>query len=449
MLIILGLIVLSHLVILSKLVFLPYPEFFVYPYLTNNGLIPYKQIFDQHFPGLMFLPINLSNLGFHTPTDARIWQFGVVIIIQILIFVVANYIFKSKLKAIYTNILFLIWQPFFEGWVLWIDSFLPVFYLSSFYFLLRGEDSKNYKYYLYSGLIFGIATVFKQVVIPLVILIVVYLIILKKLKAVKYFLIGYIPIPACLVIYIFLKGYFKEFWYWAVTFNMTIFAQFGRKFATFGELTRSGFMFGFGFLGIFLTKNKSKILLSIFILGSLVAAYARFDLVHLQPALPFVTLATIYFFSSLNKKLKLAFLGVYLAISIYFLRTFYISHLGSKVFFFDKDTYQIAEEIMKLTSPNEKIFIFGASPHLYQLTNTLPAGDIFVFQFPWFIYVTENKLLAAVQRDRPKIVVSDRSVTIQGQKIVEYAKVLDKYLEANYHQIYMNGTTRILQINEY
>src|SRR3989338_3479932 len=71
----LGLILLTHILILSKLIYFPYPELFIYPYLTNHGLKPYSQIIDQHFPGLMFLPLNLDNLGMTTPEIARIWSF--------------------------------------------------------------------------------------------------------------------------------------------------------------------------------------------------------------------------------------------------------------------------------------------------------------------------------------------------------------------------------------
>ncbi len=62
-LILLLFIILIHIFITFKLIFFPYPELFIYPYLTNHGLLPYKQILDQHFPGLMFLPINFNNLG--------------------------------------------------------------------------------------------------------------------------------------------------------------------------------------------------------------------------------------------------------------------------------------------------------------------------------------------------------------------------------------------------
>src|SRR3990167_11274587 len=95
--IILFLIIITHIFLLSKLVFFPYPELFVYSYLTKQGLIPYKQIFDQHFPGIMFFPVNLATLGIDTPQEAQILHLGIVILTQVILFVIGRKLFKSNL----------------------------------------------------------------------------------------------------------------------------------------------------------------------------------------------------------------------------------------------------------------------------------------------------------------------------------------------------------------
>jgi hypothetical protein len=177
---ILGFIILIQLILLSKSVFFPYPELFTYPYLTSHGLISYKQIFDQHFPGLMFFPVNLFTLGMTTPQMARLWQFALVVLSQIILFLVAKKIFKSNILALSANILYLIWQPFFEGWVLWVDSFFTIFLLPAFYFSFKAKEGRGKFDYLLAGLFFGIALLFKQVVIPLVALVLLLYLLDKK-----------------------------------------------------------------------------------------------------------------------------------------------------------------------------------------------------------------------------------------------------------------------------
>ncbi|OGM05499.1 hypothetical protein A2125_00275 [Candidatus Woesebacteria bacterium GWB1_43_5] len=441
---VLGFTILLHITVLSNLNFLPYPELFVYPYLTNKGLLPYVQILDQHFPGVMFLPINLDNLGMHTPADARVVQFAVVITVHIMLYFVARRLFGSNLKALASNFLYLVWQPYFEGWVLWIDSFLPVFYLLAFHQLLVYFDNKKKKHLIIVSLALGAATIFKQVVIPLVVLLCVYLYLKRRnLNEIYYFLAWYMLLPLVMVSYLFLAGVFSNFWHWTVVFNLTTFAAMGRKYVSLPELIRVGFVFSFLFLGLVYKKDRRHfILIAVFVVGSAFAAYARFDFVHLQPALPFVILGTVGVLTKTNSIQKLL-IAVYLAGSLFILRGFLQSHTGNRVFFFERNEIQISEKIRVLASPGEKIFLFGVTPNIYQMTGTLPAGDIFVFQFPWFVVESETRLLEGLARDRPRVVVADREVTIQGAKITDYASKINRYILENYVEVDRVGSGQI------
>ena len=113
---ILGAILLTHIFIFTKLIYFPYPELFIYPYLTNHGLKPYGQILDQHFPGLMFFPINLDNLGMNTPEGAKFWSISIVIIIHLMIFLIGSEIFKNRLSQLMNMLKAeLVFQELFKG----------------------------------------------------------------------------------------------------------------------------------------------------------------------------------------------------------------------------------------------------------------------------------------------------------------------------------------------
>src|SRR3990172_1903049 len=96
-------IIFVHLLILLKLVFFPFPELFYYPYLTNNGLIPYKQIHDHHFPLLFFLPVNLATLCMTNEVVARIWLFAFVLTPHLLIFFILKSIPRDTRKSLLGN----------------------------------------------------------------------------------------------------------------------------------------------------------------------------------------------------------------------------------------------------------------------------------------------------------------------------------------------------------
>lgn len=437
---ILAAILLMHVLILTKLIYFPYPELFIYPYLTNQGLKPYSQILDQHFPGLMFLPINIDNLGMQTPEVARIWSISIVLITHVMLFLVSRKFLKSQTKAILINFLYLIWQPFFEGWVLWIDSFLPLLLLPAFYALYKQK-------FFTVGILLGLAVVFKQTIIPLSVLVLIYIFWkMNNFRTGLRFLLGlFIPIGLMLV-YLIGIGVFGDFWYWTVIFNLTTYAQFGRGTGpTLAHLSRVILVFGTPFLIIRKIKLPEVQILIIFLIGALVGLSTRFDFVHFQPALPFALLATVYGLGGLGGLGRLGAITLYGLIAVWWLIIFYKGHLGDRVISFDSDIQSLASKVTDYTNPGEKIFVYGAAPHLYQMSSTLPVGEVFVFQFPWFLKVSEERILDGIKRDKPDIVVSDRTVIIEGQKITEFAKALDQYIVNNYSIIDNVGSTSIMR----
>jgi hypothetical protein len=446
-------VILIHIFVLSKLIFFPYPELFIYPYLTNNGLLPYKQILDQHFPGLFFLPVNLNNLGMISPEIAKIWLFGIVAVTHLLIFWAGKNIF-SKLRWVFlTNFLYLIWQPFFSGWALWIDSFLPLIVLPAFVLVKKYFDNKSNKTLILfgAGFLLGIGVVLKQVLIPLIALLGLFLIFKRaSIKEILVYTAGVVINPILMIIYLLLINVWKDFWYWTVVYNLTIYSEFGRKSApAFGFLTRVGLVFGSAIFLLFGKHKNNVSLLSIFLIGTLVCVYGRFDFIYFQTPLPFALLAFVYGLSNISNRYYKGFiLVIYLLITIWWTSIFLKGHLGNDILSFDKQTLQIADKVTSLTKAKEKVFFLGTSPHLYQITDTLPAGDIFVFQFPWFYLVAEGRILDGIKSDPPNIVIIDDQAVIEGQTVKEFAPQVYAYLIENYQVIDQVGTARILIQNE-
>ena len=441
--ILLVFIVLVHGLILTKLQFFPYPELFIYPYLNNSGLKPYQEILDQHFPGLMFLPINFDNLGMTDPQIARIWLIFIVIIIQLFLFLIARSILKSEKKALFVNILYLFWQPFFEGWVFWIDNLLPLLLLPSFYCLYKNK-------FFICGLLLGIGIVFKQTLIPLTFLVLIYSFWDSRDRHQIIKLVGGILIPMALMLLYFISiGVIKDFWYWTVVFNLTTYAKFGTSTpASVGFVTRVLLVYSTSILLWFHKDRRLIQILFLFLAGSLIGIFDRADFVHFQPSLPFVLLATALGVYSISKTTLAKFgIFIYVVITFWWQKVFYSGHISNKVLLFDEQTKQTALKIRQYTNVGEKIFIFGAVPQLYQMSETLPAGNIFVFQFPWFLAVAEGRILEGIEKDQPKIIISDRTINIEGQAITDYAKNIDQYIQKNYKIIDQVGTTSIMNRN--
>lgn len=429
-------IIILHVFILSKLRFFPYPELFVYSYLTKNGLIPYSQIFDQHFPGVMFFPVNLATLGIDTIYEFRYLQLALVISTHVALFVVSKKLFRFGYMLLTSNILYLLLQPYYEGYVLWIDSFVPLLLLVSFYFLIRSLKKTNFLELFLSGLFIGLTILFKQVTLPFAFIL--WLFILFKYRNIKYltsYSIGVITPLLVLALYIFSVGAMSDFIYWTITFNLTIFSEMGRKYASVHELIRLVPALIFGpliLMNLKYLKDAKLITILLFFLGGLFYIYARFDFVHFQPSLVFAILLITYVINLIDNKMKFMIICFYIAFIFILLLPFYKGQSGHDVYFFGNTETQIAKEIRQLSESQDRIFAFGTLPHIYYLADRMPAGNQFVFQFPWFMRIAESKILSGLLDDYPKVVIRDSNSTTAGINLLSYMPNIDNFINEKY-----------------
>ncbi|MDP3758806.1 MAG: hypothetical protein Q8Q86_03730, partial [Candidatus Daviesbacteria bacterium] len=316
----------------------------------------------------------------------------------------------------------------------------PLLLLPAFYAFYR-------KWFFAAGLLLGVAIVFKQTIIPLSVFILIYILWrTRNFQTCLRFFLG-LSIPVSLMLaYLVSIGVFRDFWFWTIIFNLTTFAKFGRGGGpTLAHFSRVLLVFGTAFLVVRKIKSTEAQVLLIFLVGTLIGLSTRFDFVHFQPALPFALMAFVFALESLGKFRGLGVITLYSLIAVWWLVIFYKGHLGERVIAFDSQTKNLAAKIRNYTNPGEKIFVFGAEPHLYQMSETLPAGDIFVFQFPWFYQIAEKRILEGIIKDQPRIIVSDRTTKIEDRKITDFGKDIGQYINQNYEKIDSVGTTDILR----
>lgn len=424
-----------HAFLLTKLMFFPYPEMFLYPYLTNIGLIPYKEIFDQHFPGLLFLPVNFNNLGMTTPEAARVWLIIIVMITHILLFITAKKILADSKNAVIANVVYLIWQPFLEGWTLWIDSFLAIFLIGALFFLLDFVKSKKHFDLIIVGILLSVAVVFKQVVLPLGFLVFgLIFITTRSAKVSLYFLIGFIPPLVAMVLYFWWIGALRDFWFWTIIFNATTYVQSGVKGFDYHKILKIAGVFSpVVFLPIIRMSRVVKLWLLVFFIGSLGGVLDRPDFIHFQPNLPITCLIiSLVVFDIRRLFWGKMFLVGYALLIVWWSVIFYKGHIGEKVLFFDDTTVKTAQLIRSYTNPGEQIYLFGPIPHLYQMSNTVPVARIFAFQFPWFLKHTEGMFVAGLKNEQPNLIVRDKTVTIEQQQLNKFAAKINTYIDDNY-----------------
>ncbi len=436
-----------HVFILTKIIFFPYPEIFVYSYLTTKGLLPYKEIIDQHFPGLFFLPVNFYTLGIKTPLGAFFLHAVTIIINHILLFLIARKISKDSKFLLILNLLYAFWHPFFEGYVLWIDSLVVPIFLFAFYLLISKDlNAKFYSAFL--GLVLGLSLEMKQVSVVLIFLLVGLFFLEKRYKTIFWFLVFMVLVELPVIIYFVKMGVIKDLFYWTITFNLTTFAQMGRKYPSLFDLVKAFWVYWPVFISFWLIyfRKDFKILklLSVFLLGTLSFVYARFDFVHLQPSLPFVLISLYYLFLNLQPNILKIGLLFYFLFSFYLIIPFYQWAWGKDVLFFGDLEKRLVDKINNYSESEDKVFAFGTTPHLYFLANRLPPGNVFVFQFPWFMREAEEKILSGLITDPPRVVVRDKHAQVQGINLVSAMPLIKEYIDQNYVEAEKLGPLDIL-----
>jgi len=433
-----------HLFIISKLVFFPYPELFIYPFLAKGGLLPYKDIFDQHFPSFLMLPFNFYDLGLTSVVSAKLFLTGSVALSHLLIFVLSKKIFGKSLFLV-PNLFFVLFQVPFDGRVLWLDSFLAPILLLSFFGLYKFFEKERVEFLVLSGLALGLAFFFKQIILPLILALAIYLYFktksLKKVLVFSFF--SFLPL-GFLVIWILKKDLLQDFFYWTFRFNFEVYAKMAKKLPSPRQVLAVFYLFIpclWTLLGGI--KRKFAVPMFLFLLLPLVGAITRFEFIHIQPAIPFAALFVGSFVASLNKKTRLIF-AAYGFLGIFLFATYLRGHVGSEVYFFDEVTFKTAQKVKELTRSDERIFIMGSQPILYPLSQRLPAGRVFTVNVFWNMVVAQDRILDGLERDIPKVVVRDTSSIIDGKKVIDFSQKINSFIEERYIKIDQIGANEIL-----
>jgi len=164
-------------------------------------------------------------------------------------------------------------------------------------------------------------------------------------------------------------------------------------------------------------------------------AYARFDFIHLQPALPFAILLGVALFSKIPVKIRIVGSIIYILAALYLVLPYYMFNWGDRVVFFGELERKVAGKVLDYAKKGDVIFSFGTTPHIYYLTETLPPGKLFVFQFPWFMREAEGKILSGIINDPPKVIIRDIKATTGGMKLIDYMGNIDRYVVDNYQTV--------------
>ena len=290
--IILSLIIILHILILLQTVFWPAAEFRILPYLTAKGLVPYKDIIDQHFPGIFLFPINLFTIGLANPLGLRLMQIFIVASTHVAIYLITRKLKNSGRYSFYSNIMYVFAQTLFEGYVLWIDSFISPLVLISYLLLISETKGAGFRLTFLSGIFLSLALLFKQLIVLVFGLVFIVLLLFRaNKKRIFMFALGFVLPVIFMLIYFSSRQLMNDFFYWTIIFNSKVYPEYAFRLPTLKEIL---ILFVITAPFIVLTvreyikeKRRNILFLSAYALPLLIFIYGRYDFVHLQPFIPF------------------------------------------------------------------------------------------------------------------------------------------------------------------
>ncbi len=378
----------------------------------NKGRLLYQGIFDNK-PPLLYVFYGIFNGDQFLLRLASI-IFGILAIITF--FYLAKKLFKKRVAIYVSTFVFTVFfgLPIIEGNIANAENFMLFFILSAFYLAIDHFKAKwENKMFFWSGLVLGIAFLFKIIAIFDLAALIVFLIIIKTpdnfsgklykklasgLKDLCWLIVGFLIPILTTVIFFFTQGAFQDFITATFLSNINYVGYHNKLIIPQGFLILKLILLIIFIAFIYLKRHKlttQTILIWIWLGFSVFNAmfsqrpYTHYLLVLLPS---FSLLAGLIFEEKRLKKLNILFILFLLVIAfeyfwIYTKVTPYYANFINFITnnksvaeyqrFFDKKTpidYQIAQYINENTTEEDSIFIWGNNPQLYKLTNKLPPG---------------------------------------------------------------------------
>lgn len=408
-----------------------------------EGVPLYQAIFD-HKPPLIYILAGLTKTIFFFRTTLLLSM----MVHTVLFWKLARLFWNGKnAKWSYLSsgvFVLLTSLPIFEGFIVNAELLMMLPVTLSLLLVWRVED-KDWKRYLSAGLIAGVGWLYKVPVVMDVLAIALYLFVFrpKSLRgslaglakpAFWLYLAGFAAPLLSTFVYYYLKGHGPDYLATVLTVNLGYVSSWTTSSWSFNPLKsglaiRGAALFGFSLL-LYILRNRLDRRL---VFGSLWLAFSLFGALlstrpyphYLQePIVPFSLLVPFLFVTErmvgwvimailagagVMTQLSVKFLG-YQTLPVYQNFVSYMAGKISKEEYYGKfdnarRNYVIANYLDERLLPEEKIYVWGSDPTIYNLTRRLPSGGKYMVSFHVRDLKQFDYALEKVREAKPKAVV--------------------------------------------
>ena len=377
-------VILFHLFLLFNLEFTAWPEMISYPYLVNSGFKLYTDFIHPYPPLLtLLLGFTYKIFGVHIWT-LKIFTWIIVILSDITLFLIAKKFISGKIPYLVLFV-YVIFQTFLDGNMLWFDNALVLPLLLTLYFTISEK-------YFFGGFFLTIAFLVKQTSF-------IYLLPLALFAKKKLFRLLIIPVIGLTILNI------DQFWQWGFVNPFLYWTNFP-GYVTFDLSTTEKVIIAslviLLFPSLFLVKKRIHWLLGAFIITAIFATYPRFSFFHLQPLFGPLALMIGFIYQKYGRPyLTVVFLVILLIFSLVLPFNW---HKPPR--FWESRDVQISKYLTANSSKSQSVFLIGLNSSLYALSGRLPPTP-WSDNFGWYFAApgVENKVLEGLSQNNPELIL--------------------------------------------
>lgn len=437
--------------------FTAWVEMLVYPYLLNNGFLPYKDVVAPYTPlVLYFLQIFTQIFGYE-PRNFQILTIILGWLNSFLIFWTIKKIWKHNLAAYFGACSYALWFFYFEGNGIWFELLLTpliiCFFYHSYKYLFKAQKNSDL---IISSLLLALIFFSKQSGIYFSIVFILWLLIFSRmnpkkiLKPILFLVLSFSLVFTITSLVALLGNYLFDYWRWAFQFTFLEFPfSSGHKiYPTSSQILKLTIPLIILMPLIYKVVKLEKNALYIFflILASFMLVFPRWGLFHLQPFIALLFIGSSHFF--IDFLLKYESLPIikkpknFSKFVLFFVVIVWIVVTGRQmqrfwdkpIRFFDPTIYRIASEISARGYTNN-VYIFNSPDQLYLLTGSVPAIKPYVQNFSWQMEVpgVQEKIVASLHLNRPEYIIYSPVNDPGGLEVGRYEpKKIVEYLKTHY-----------------
>jgi len=425
--------------------FVDWPETVFFSWIVSKGLLPHRDFFELHNPGLYYISGFVFRL-FGPSLEFLRWE----------------------VAALMAMLFFVLLELQFYGNGIWFEQFVAPFLLMAAYVLYGYEthstDCDRTRRMLLAGVLLGIGAVVKQPVIWNFIGVAFFICFwnvttkttpLSQVARQVFWLGSGFAAPLILnLAYLSLQGAGQQYIHSALYVPLFDYGHEAYRIPGSSYVIRFLFWGLLSILFLFLRIKGAERdvqfqawLLVIFFATSLMFDFPTHGKLHLVPALVFLCVFVSALFGNLNR--KRAWLGIVL---VPFLIWVVIGHVrflrnawGEEYKFLTPSLVKAALWAKENTKPNERIYVLnGAHWHFYFLSERLPASYN-TYLYPWMLRgsLGAENILKDLENYHPRLIFVGRQI-VEGRYDHESIEVIYRYIRHHYDaHVVIDGETQV------